>query len=44
MWVFVDFPDYYAIGYYGAPKDFFAKLGAVFDILMDSLTYGGRAR
>jgi hypothetical protein len=40
MWVFVDFPDYYAIGYYGAPQDFFAKLGAGFDIMMDSLTYG----
>lgn len=40
MWVFVDFPDYYAIGYYGAPKDYFGKLGAGFDIMMDSLTYG----
>jgi hypothetical protein len=40
MWVFVDFPDYYAIGQYRAPKEFFGKLGAGFDIMMDSLTYG----
>lgn len=43
MWVFVDFEDYFAISYYGAPKDFFTKLSAGFDILMDSLTYGAVA-
>lgn len=40
LFVLAEFPDYIGIGQYAAPRDYFERLAAGFDIIWNSLRYG----
>ncbi|MFA5907243.1 MAG: hypothetical protein WC815_00545 [Vicinamibacterales bacterium] len=41
LFIFAEFPDYMAVGQYSAPQAFFDRLSSGFDVIWNSLTYGG---